>query len=78
MKRDIDDSLVADHGDLGRCAVLHDIEEGHDRGGREIDMTHLVAGLVEHVAEGIGTSSRFGRSRAYSCSAPSRWFCRGE
>ena len=26
-QRDTDDSFVAGHGDLGRCAVLHDIEQ---------------------------------------------------
>ena len=48
---DADDSLVTDHGDFGRCAVLHDVEQGHDRGGGEIDVAHPNAGLVKHLTE---------------------------
>ncbi len=33
---DTDDALVADHGDFGRRAILHDVKHGHDAGRGEI------------------------------------------
>jgi hypothetical protein len=49
---------VAHDGDLGRRAVFHYVEQGNDRGRREIHVPHLVAGLVKHVAK---------RHRRYRC-----------
>jgi len=48
---DTDDALVADHGDFGRCAILQRIEQRHDGGRGEIDVTQLVPGLVKNVVE---------------------------
>ena len=48
---DADDALVADHGDFGRCAVFHDVEQRHDGGGGEIDVAHRNTGFANGVAQ---------------------------
>jgi hypothetical protein len=50
-KRYAEYPLVADHCDFGRRTVLHDIEERHDRGRREIDMPQASARLVQRLTE---------------------------
>ena len=37
-KRDTDDALVPHHGNFGRRAVFHDVQQRHDGCGREIHM----------------------------------------
>ncbi len=48
---DADDALVADHGDFGGRAILHDVQQGHDGGGREIDVAQPIPGLVQGLTE---------------------------
>src|SRR6202521_577599 len=46
-----EDTLVAYDRDFSGCAILHDIEERKNGGGREIDMAHLNPGFVEDLAK---------------------------
>ena len=51
VRWEFDQALVAHHGDLGRGAVLHHVEQRNDRAGGEVDVVEDAAGLVDHVAE---------------------------
>jgi len=51
-ERDADDAFVADHGDLGRRAVLHHVEKRDDRGRREVDVTERRSGFVDDLPQG--------------------------
>jgi hypothetical protein len=44
-------TVVADHGDLGRGAVFHHIEQGDDGVGGEVNMAQSLAGLVQRRPE---------------------------
>ncbi len=46
-----DHAFVADHGDLGGSAVLHDVEERDNGVGREVDVPHGVARLIQDLPE---------------------------
>jgi hypothetical protein len=48
---DADDAFIADHGDLGRGAVLHHIQQRDDCCRRKVDVTKHAARFVEHLAE---------------------------
>ena len=46
-----DDALIADHGNLCRGAVLHDIQQRDDGGRWKIDVAQRSARLVKHLAQ---------------------------
>src|SRR5690348_5533176 len=50
-QRHPDGALSAHHGDLGRRAVTHDVQERDDRVRRKIDVPQCGTGFVEHLAE---------------------------
>ena len=59
-QRDADQALVAHHRDLGRCAVLHHVQQRDDGVGRKIDVAQRVARLIQDFAERQSASSRWG------------------
>ena len=46
-----DDAIVADHGNLGRSAVLHDIQQRDDGGRWKIHVGQRGARLVQHLTQ---------------------------
>ena len=57
---DAEYAAIAHHADLAGRPIFHDIEQGHDSGGRKIDILHAVAGLVQNLAEFQRDWFRFG------------------
>jgi hypothetical protein len=47
---DADEAVVADHRDLGGVAFGRQMHQRDDRGRREIDVPHDLAGLPQHLA----------------------------
>ena len=50
-QRDADDALVADHSDLGRSAIFHDVQQRDDGSDRKVHMAQRAAGLVKHLSQ---------------------------
>jgi hypothetical protein len=50
-KRDANDALLANDSNLGRRAVLQDVQQRDDGGGREVHVTERHTGLVQDMAE---------------------------
>ena len=46
-QRDADETLVAHHRDLRRCAVFHHVQQRHDAVDRKIDVAQDIARLVQ-------------------------------
>ena len=45
------DAFVANDGDLGRCAILHHIQQRNDARCGKIDVPQLGSGLIQNVTE---------------------------
>jgi hypothetical protein len=44
--------LIADDGDLRRCAIFHHVEQGYDRVDRKANVQEWIAGFVQDVTQG--------------------------